>query len=116
MGAAVPPVLASQIASGILVGSMGGLVGPRLLNIGSRLTASLAAGTVGFMLTFIFQVFVNVASFYAFMDERAVSALWKYVFAGLVFTITHLVWNTGVFFLILMPLLSVLDRHRLEMR
>ena len=115
LGAAIPPVLAAQVLSGILVGAAGGLLGRRLVNIGSRVWASLAAGVLGLFLTLIFQLLVNTAFFYTFTGDAETTTLYKYLIAGLAFTVTHLVWNAGVFMIVLVPLLSVLDRHRVEL-
>lgn len=116
MGAGVPPILAAQVVSGAVVGTTGGFIGPRLLDFNNRWLAAIAAGAAGFLLTLLFQILVNTASFYTFADDRAAYALWKYVLAGIAFTITHIVWNTGVFLVILRPLLAVLERHRLELK
>lgn len=116
LGAAVPPVYAAQVFSGVLVGCTGGLLGRRLVNIRSRLAASLAAGFTGLALTLVFQLLVNTAFFFTFTHDGAAKALYKYLLAGVAFTLTHLVWNAAVFTVVLPPLLSVLDRHRLELK
>jgi hypothetical protein len=116
LGAAVPPILAAQILGGAVVGLTGGLLGPRIVELNNRLLATITAGITGFLLTLLFQILINAASFYAFADERAIFALWKYVGAGIAFTIMHLVWNTGVFLVILRPLLSVLNSYRMELK
>lgn len=115
MGVALPPVLAAQVAGGAVIGAVGGVLGPRLLVVPAAWAAALAAGAAGLLLTLVYQVLVNVAAFYSFVDDRATDALWKFVLAGLAFTAMHLVWNTAAFLVILRPLLSVLDRYRQEL-
>jgi len=116
MGAAVPPVLAAQIASGALVGLAGGVLGPILLKLPVRWVSVLLCTVTGFLLTLVFQATVTAAAFLTFADDRAAGAFWAFMVGGIVFTFTHLLWNTAVFLLTLRPLLSVLDRYRLELR
>ena len=116
LGAALPPIFAAQVVSGVLVGCMGGLLGRRLVRVRNRLAASLAAGFIGLVLTVVFQLLVNTAFFFTFTDDGASRSLYKYLLAGLVFTLTHLIWNAAVFAVVLIPLLSVLDRYRLELQ
>jgi hypothetical protein len=116
MGAAVPPVLAAQVASGAVVGLAGGALGPIILERTGRWTGMLLCGLTGLLLTLFFQVAVNAAAFVVFSDDRAWPAFWAFVAGGVAFTATHLVWNTALFAMTLRPIISVLDRYRLELR
>lgn len=118
MGVAVPPVLVAQVACGALVGAAGGFVGPKILERKSRLLGMLLSGLTGLSLTLIFQVVVNAAAFFAAVgtDERTFTALRIFVVAGMAFTAMHLVWNAAVFTLALKPVMSVLNRYRVELR
>jgi uncharacterized membrane protein len=116
MGAAVPPVLAAQLASGALVGLTGALAGPFYLERVPRPVGMLLCGLTGLILTLLYQVAVNTAAFITFVDDRGVRAFWAFMAGGIAFTATHLVWNTAVFLVTLRPVMSVLDRYRLELR
>lgn len=116
MGAAVPPVLAAQVASGALVGLAGALTGPFILERVPRPAGMLLCGLSGLILTLMYQVVVNTAAFVTFVDDRGVRAFWAFMAGGIAFTVTHLVWNTAVFLVTLRPVMAVLDRYRLELR
>jgi hypothetical protein len=116
LGAALPPILAVQVFHGAVVGFAGGALGPRLIRVVNPLLSAALLGLVGLALSLGFQLLINAASFLVFIDERALGAFWKYLLAGLAFTMMHLVWNTGVFLVILRPVLNVLDRHRPELK
>jgi hypothetical protein len=115
MGAAVPPVLAAQVASGALIGWAGAVSGPIILERLPRSAGMLVCGLSGLVLTVVFQALVNTAAFFTFVDERGLSAFWAYLAAGIAFTAMHLLWNTAVFLVTLRPVMAVLNRFRLEM-
>jgi len=112
MGAAIPPVLAAQVACYALVGAAGGLVGP-LLERTRGVVGAVAAGVVGAGLVFFYQVVVGIVSFYTFTSE---SLLWAYLWAGVAFASVQIVWNAALFLVVLRPALSVLRRYRAELR
>ncbi len=116
MGAAVPPVLAAQVAAGAVIGTVGGVAGPFILERTGRSSGMLLCGVTGLVLTLFFQVTVNTAAFFTFVDERGARAFWTFMAGGIAFTATHLVWNTAVFVIVLRPVLSVLNRFRPELR
>lgn len=115
MGAAVPPVLAAQVVGGGLIGAAGGFLGPLFLRFPHRAAAVAACALTGAVLTLMFQVLVNAVAFWVFTDDRAAGAMWVFIAGGIAFTLTHLIWNTAVFLVVLRPLMSVLNRHRLEL-
>lgn len=116
LGAAPPPLLAAQIVATGTIGFAGGLLGPVLGRMNTRWVAVAYCGLTGFVLTLGFQVMVGVGSFYAFAGDKAFAALLAYIWAGLLFTVFHLIWNTGVFIAVVRPALAVLDRYRTELR
>lgn len=118
MGAALPPVLAAQVVGGAVVGLAGGLVGPAILKLPGRWAGMTLCGVTGLVLTLFYQFAVNTAAFFTFVDaeDRALRAFWAFIVAGIAFTLLHLVWNTAVFLLALRPLMSVLNKYRLELR
>jgi energy-coupling factor transport system substrate-specific component len=112
MGAAIPPILAAQVACYALVGAAGGVAGPAIRRL-PPIPASIAAALCGGVLVVGYQVVVGVVSFYTFTGE---SVLWAYIWGGLVFSSIHVAWNVAVFLVVLRPTLSVLDRHRAELQ
>jgi energy-coupling factor transport system substrate-specific component len=116
MGTAVPTIVAAQVASGVVVGLAGALLGPAILGMRRHWIGMLLSGLTGLALTLLFQFAVNAAAFVTFADNQALRAFWAFVAAGIAFTLTHLVWNTAVFMLTLRPLMSVLNKYRLELR
>jgi hypothetical protein len=116
MGAAVPPILAAQVLAGAVIGLTGALAGPFILERVRRPVGMLICGVAGLLLTLLFQVFVNTAAFFTFVDDRGVRAFWVFMAGGIAFTAMHLIWNTALFFATLRPVMSVLNRHRMELR
>jgi hypothetical protein len=115
MGAAVPPVLAAQVAGGGLIGIAGGVLGPLFLRLPHRGVSLVVCGITGAVLTLVFQIVINIVAFWVFTDDRALGAMWVFVAGGIVFTLMHLIWNTAVFLVALRPLMRVLDRYRVEL-
>lgn len=118
MGVAVPPVLAAQVVCGAVIGLAGGVLGPIILERRGRFVGMLLSGLTGLTVTLFFQLAVNAAAFVAAagIDDRTLPAFRAFVIGGIAFTLMHLVWNTAVFLLTLRPVMSVLDRYRLELR
>jgi hypothetical protein len=115
LGAALPPLLISQTAGFAVIGLAGGLVGPAVAGLEGRWLRPLVCGALGFFLTFMYDVLTNVGAFFAITGDQAPSNLVKFVAAGLVFMIMHLVWNTALFLVVLNPVLRVLIKYRLEL-
>ena len=112
LGMAHPFLLGAQIAGFALIGLCGAWLGPRLAAMPSRWFALVLCAATGFMLTLVYQVLVNVGSFFAFSSSD--DHLLTYVKLGLVFTSLHLAWNTALFATVLLPTLKVLERYRRE--
>lgn len=112
LGAALPPLLAAQMSGFALTGLCGGLAGSALVGFRSRAVAAVGAGLLGLALTLFYQIVTNVVGFMLFTSEVA---LLKYVWAGIAFTAMHLVWNTVLFAIVLVPVLKVIRRYREEL-
>ena len=112
LGMAHPFLLGGQIAGFAAIGAVGGLVGPRLTAMRPRWLAMAVAAVCGFVLTLVYQILVNVGSFYAFSSEG--DHLFTYIKLGLAFTVLHLAWNTAIFAVVLLPTINVLERFRNE--
>lgn len=112
MGAAVPPVLAAQVAAYAAIGSAGGAVGPFIERLPRPAVAALVAGATGLVLVLGYQLLVGVVTYFAFARG---SLLWAYLWGGIVFSAVHIAWNTALFLLAMRPTLSVLARYRLEL-
>jgi hypothetical protein len=117
MGAALPPILIVQIVSGSVFGIAGGYLGPLILERVGRLAGMFLCGLAGLAMTLCFQIAVNTAAYFAAagIDVESSQTLWTFVAGGIAFTLMHLVWNTAVFAMTLRPIMSVLDRYRLEL-
>jgi hypothetical protein len=112
MGAAIPPILAAQVACYAIVGYAGAVVGPAVARMRPAV-AVVAAAACGTALVLFYQVVINVVSFYTFSSA---SMLWVYIWGGIVFSSIHIVWNAALFGIVLRPVLAVLDRHRFELQ
>jgi hypothetical protein len=115
IGAALPPLLVAQILGFALIGVAGATAGPLVTRLKNRGVAVTLAGILGFLLTLVYDVLTNIGAFYVLTGENAPSNLLKFVVAGLLFMGMHLVWNTGLFLVILVPVLRVLARYRPEL-
>lgn len=113
-GAALPPLLVAQVLGQALVGVVGGCVGPALIRGGKRWISFAGAGILGFLLTLTFDVVTNAGAFVVISGEKTAGNLVKFIGAGVGFMVLHLVWNTVVFTVVLLPVLIVLDRYRRE--
>ena len=112
LGTVAAPVLAAQIACYALVGFCGAIIGPRLARMETRTAQALSSAAVGFLLVLVYQVVVNVVSFYSFATHASFAA---YLWLGITFTAMQLVWNAALFFVALPPTLKVLGRARREL-
>lgn len=109
MGAAVPPVLATQVVVYAGVGVAGARWGPAIARARPGLPASLRGLAAGAALTLGYQLAANAAAFLAFTDA---AGLWAYLWGGVVFGGVHILWNALLFMVALRPALAVLSRHR----
>jgi len=116
LGAALPPLVASQAAGQAVVGVLGGVSGPLLARFRARGIARLAAGGLGFGLTFVYDVITSVGAYATIAGEKSIEGLVKFVAAGILFVGLHLVWNTMLFAVALVGILRVLDRYREELK
>ncbi len=113
LGTVAPPIWAAQVACFALIGCLGGIVGPALARTPGRARAAILASLTGIWLVVVYQLAVNVASFFTFASGMNV---WVYVWGGLAFAAIQIVWNAFVFGVALPPMLRVLARHRRELR
>ncbi|HEX6789956.1 MAG TPA: hypothetical protein VF247_01480 [Candidatus Krumholzibacteria bacterium] len=112
MGTVPPPVWIVQVVCYAFIGFCGAWIGPRIPRIEARTAQSFAAAGAGIVLTLLYQLAVNVASFTAFATHVP---LWSYVWAGLAFAAVQIVWNAALFFVALPPMLRVFARVRREL-
>ena len=115
LGAALPPLLIAQVIGFAVTGLAGSLLGPVLVRMSHRWMAVGFSTVLGFLLTLTYHLFTSVGGFLSFTSERSVSGFVKYFYAGVPFVGMHLVWNTALFLMILVPVLTVLDKHREEL-
>jgi hypothetical protein len=116
LGAALPPLLGSQVAAFAMVGLAGASIGPLILVSKRRWIASLAGGVVGCFLTLLYDLLTNVGAFFSITGNEASSGFVKFVAAGMLFTAMHVAWNTALFSVVLVPVLSVLTGFRVELQ
>jgi hypothetical protein len=116
LGAALPPLVASQAAGQAIAGLSGGVAGPGLARVRGRFAARLAAGGLGLVLTLFYDVMTNVGAYATISEEKSIEGLVKFVAAGILFVGLHVVWNTVLFAATLVAILRVLDRYREELR
>lgn len=116
LGAALPPLLASQVLSFSIVGMAGAVLGPLITVSKRRWVASLASGLVGFFFTLLYDLLTNVGAFFSITGSQASPNLIKFIAVGMLFTVTHVVWNTTLFLVVLTPVLRVLTRFRLQLQ
>jgi hypothetical protein len=116
LGAALPPLLATQVAAFAVVGLAGAAIGPPIMALKRRSVASLACGLSGFLLTLLYDLLTNVGAFFSITGSDASPDLVTFVAAGMVFTLMHVVWNTVLFAVVLTPVLMVLAGFRVELR
>ena len=112
MGATPPPVWITQVVCYALIGVAGSWLGPLIARIGTRTLQSLLSALSAVVLTFLYQVVVNIVSFFMFATHVPV---WTYVWGGIAFAAIQLVWNAALFFAVVPPILNVLSRARREL-
>jgi hypothetical protein len=115
LGAALPPLLFSQVLGFCAIGLAGAIAGPLIAHLGKRWVAFVVCGISGFVLTLLYDVLTNIGAFLTISGERSVSNLWRFVVAGVLFTIMHTAWNTGLFVVVVKPVLAVLAKYRVEL-
>jgi hypothetical protein len=115
LGAGFPPLVASQALGQSVVGAAGGLAGPMVARLASRTVASFLAGGVGLVLTVFYDALTTAGAYMTFVDEKSITGLVKFAAGGLVLAGLHIVWNTVLFFVALVPTLRVLLRFREEL-
>jgi hypothetical protein len=115
LGAALPPLLIAQIVGFAVIGATGGLSGPAVARMRSRTLSIACAGVLGFLLTLFYDLLTNVGAFFVMTGTRDISGFVKFVAAGIMFMGLHLLWNTGLFAVVVTPTLTVLSRHRREL-
>ncbi|UCH82907.1 MAG: hypothetical protein JSW50_10570 [Candidatus Latescibacterota bacterium] len=114
-GAAMPPLLAAQVIGFAVIGICGGIMGPAVARMNRGVINVAAAGLLGFFLTLFYDLLTNIGAFFVMTGTKELSGLVKFVAAGIMFMGLHLIWNTGLFAVILKPMLNVLSRHRREL-
>lgn len=112
MGATPPPVWISQVLCYALIGAAGAWLGPMIARCATRTVQSLLSALAALVLTFLYQVVVNVVAFFVFATHVP---LLTYVWGGIAFAAVQLVWNAALFFATLPPILNVLARARREL-
>ncbi|MEE9268963.1 MAG: hypothetical protein V3V49_01765 [Candidatus Krumholzibacteria bacterium] len=115
LGAALPPLLAAQVLGFMLIGAAGRWPGRTIASMDKRWPAFLLGGTVGLVLTLVYDILTNVGAFFAMTGDNNTKNLAAFVTAGVIFAGLHVVWNTGLFFVSLKPVLNVFSRFRGEL-
>lgn len=113
LGAALPPLVLAQGAGFALIGIAGGIVGPFVARA-RHYPGVIAAGAAGLVVTLVYDVLTNIGAFLTITGDNAPSDLLRFVAAGVLFMGLHLVWNTGVFIVVLRPVVRVLSQYRAE--
>lgn len=104
LGPAPAPLLVAQVASFIVIGAAGGIVGPRIAP--SRGWSVVACAAAGFGLTIFYDVLTTLATaFVALGASGFVRGLWGIAIAGIGFTAVHEGVNTAVFAVAVPPLM-----------
>jgi len=104
LGPAPAPLLAAQTAGFIMVGSLGGIAGPRIKPNGAW--GVVVSAAAGFSLTLAYDVLTTLATaFIALGSPRFVEGLRGFFVAGVLFVAWHVGINTIVFGLAVLPLL-----------
>jgi hypothetical protein len=70
---------------------------------------------VGFAVTLLYDALTTAGAYVTFVGEKSIGGLVKFGAGGLVFVGLHIVWNTALFFVALVPTLRVLSRYREEL-
>lgn len=115
MGAALPPLIVAQIGAFVLISLAGAWCAPALSRLRSRLAGFALAAITGFFVTLLYDLATNVAAYYIAIDAGSSLRMWQFVSGGLVFMLMHMVWNTGLFLVVLPPALRILAGYRSEL-
>ena len=105
------PILAATCAGESLYGVVGGLLGSRTVqgnhgkNISSILFSNARFAIIGFLLTFIYDLFTNIVSGFVAGIPITVALI-----SGIPFAIAHEFSNTAFFFIGASPLISAMGR------
>ena len=104
LGPAPAPLLAAQVAGFFIIGSGGGIVGPRIAP--ARASGVGASAAAGFVLTLAYDALTTVAtSFIALGASRFIEGLRGIAVAGIVFVVWHVGINTAIFAVAVPPLM-----------
>jgi hypothetical protein len=115
LGAGLPPLVVAQAVGQAVTGVAGGSTGARLAEVSKRTLACLLAGGLGLALTLFYDVLTSVGAYVTIAGEKSIQGLVKFVAGGLLFAGLHIVWNTALFSLALVPTLRVLGKFREEL-
>jgi hypothetical protein len=104
LGPAPAPLLAAQVAGFALIGSGGGIIGPRIAP--ARASGAAASAAAGFALTFVYDLLTTVATaFIALGAFRFIEGFGGVALAGIVFVAWHVGVNTAIFAVCVPPLM-----------
>jgi hypothetical protein len=115
LGAALPPLMLAQMGAFVITALAGACCAPLLCAIRFRVAEIALAGLIGFTLTLLYDVATSVAAYFVAMDPDSTLRLWQFVSGGVAFMLMHLVWNTGLFLVVLPPALRILSGYRIEL-
>lgn len=115
LGAALPPLFIAQVTAFAFTGWVGGVLGPGLAGSPHRRAGRLLAALAGLLLTALYHLLTSVGAFLAFAADRSPVAFVKYFVVGMPFMVLHLVFNTGIFLVVVVPVLRVLAVYRAEL-
>lgn len=115
MGAALPPLMLAQMGAFILVACAGAWCAPALCRLRYRVAEIAFAGLTGFLVTLVYDLATSVAAYFVAIDPSSTLRLWQFVSGGVLFMLMHMVWNTGLFLVVLPPALRILAGYRSEL-
>jgi hypothetical protein len=115
LGAALPPLMAAQVAAFVVIALAGAWIAPVLHAMRHRTVEIVAAGISGFLLTLFYDIATSAAAYVVAMDSGSTLTIWRFIAGGALFMIMHQVWNTGLFLIVLPPALNILDGYRDEL-
>lgn len=114
LGAALPPLMAAQVTVFIVIGLAGAWCAPLVLKIPGKTTTMIISAFFGFMLALFYDTATSIAAYYVSVGPQASSKLWQFIAGGAAFMAMHQIWNAGLFFVVLPPVLNVLAGYRSE--
>jgi hypothetical protein len=115
LGAALPPLMAAQVIAFVIIGLAGAWIAPVLRAMRRRAAQIVAAGCSGFLITFFYDVATSAAAYVIALDSGATMTMGRFIAGGVLFMGMHLVWNTGVFLVVVPPALGILGGYRDEL-